>query len=391
VTLEELATSLGFPSFPFLFAVAIALALVLGLIIFIPILLKVLEIASYAYSNSRIRVMESRIISEDKLREMIEASSLAEIVAALETTEYSPYLREMMEERSEAIEKALNRHTADTYRDVATMVPQNLEKIFTMLLRKWDVYNIKLILRGVYAERSPDDIQADLIPVGEFEPSQISELAEARSVEEVVSNLDGTPYSHLTESLQLFDQTKNLTILEAKLDKSLYEDAWEDVTSQPLDENLLALKNYLTANIDIVNLKFLFRTKRNSLSGGGIESYLVGGGGLSESLLKGLIEIESVDNLIAALEDTRYYQPILNAVPEYEASGSILPIELALDGYLVKVGKDISITQPFGIGPAIGYLSMKDMEIRNVRTLARGIEVGLSPDEIRNLIMKVGT
>ena len=108
-------------------------------------------------------------------------------------------------------------------------------------------------------------------------------------------------------------------------------------------------------------------------------------------MIKGLLEVDSVDNVVAALEGTRYYQPVLGAVPEYESTGSVLPIELALDGHLVRVGKDISITQPFGIGPAIGYLSLKEMEIRNVRTLARGIESGLSADEIRSLIMKVGS
>jgi V/A-type H+-transporting ATPase subunit C len=391
VTLEELAASLGFSSFPPLFAVALAVALVVGLIILVPILLRVIEIANYAYSNSRIMVMSSRIIPEEKIKEMIEASSLAEVVAALETTEYSPYLREMMEERSEAIERALNRHTADAYREVATMVPLNLKKILTVILRKWDVYNIKLILRGVYAERSPDDIRADLVPVGELDPSKIGELAEARSLEEVISNLDGTPYSRLAESLQLFDQTKNLTVFEARLDKMLYEDAWGDATSEPIDENLLSLKNYLATNIDVVNLKFVFRAKKDGLAAGSIESYLVRGGGLPEGLIKGLLEVDSVDNVVAALEGTKYYQPVLGAVPEYESTGSILPIELALDGHLVRVGKDISITQPFGIGPAIGYLSMKEMEIRNVRTLARGIESGLSPDEIRSLIMKVGS
>ncbi len=391
MTLEELAASLGFPSFVPLFAVALALALVVGLIILVPILLRVIEIANYAYSNSRIQVMSSRIIPEEKLKEMIEASSLAEVVAALEPTDYSPYLHEMMEERSEAIERALNRHTADSYREVATMVPMNLKSVLAVLLRKWDVYNIKLILRGVYAERSPDEIRADLVPVGELAPSKIGELAEARSLEELVSNLDGTPYSRLAESLQLFDQTRNLTVLEARLDNILYEDAWKDMTSKPLDENLLALKNYLATNIDVVNLKLLFRAKKDGLTAGSIESYLVKGGGLQESLIKSILEVDTVDNVVAALEGTKYYQPVLGAVPEYESTGSVLPIELALDGYLVRVGKNISITQPFGIGPAIGYLSMKEMEIRNVRTLARGIEAGLSPDEIRNLIMKVGT
>lgn len=391
MTLEGLAASLGFSSFQTLFTVAIAVAVVIGLIIFVPILIRVIEIANYAYASSRIQVMASRIIPEEKLREMIEASSLAEVVAALETTEYSPYLREIMEERSEAIERALNRHTADVYNDIAMMVPQNLKKIFVMLLRKWDVYNLKLILRGVYAERSPDEIRADLVPVGELEQSRISEIAEARSVEEIVSNLDGTLYSTLAESLQVFDQTKNLTILEAKLDKILYEDTWKDVTSQPLDDNLLALKSFVATNIDVANLKFLFRAKKDGLPAGSIEGFLVGGGDLSENLLRGILEVDTVDNIVAALENTKYYPSVLDAVPEYESTGSILPIELALDGHLVRVGKGISISQPFGIGPAIGYISAKEMEIRNVRTLARGIEAGLPPDEIRGLIMKVGT
>lgn len=403
MTLEELVAGAGLPSFPIVFALALVLAIVLGIGgILTPIIIQVLQIADYAYINARVRSMDSRLIKDEKLKEMLAASSLAEVVAALETTEYAPYLREMMGEseegRSESIERALNRHTADTYKDLSKMLfnttkTPDLQDFLDLMLRKWDVYNIKRVLRGVQAERSVDELRADIIPMAVGQDRKVLDLSgilEARSVEEVVSGLSGTPYAALNEALPLYDQTKNLTILEAKLDKIFYETLWNNVIIQRIDDNLTFVRLYLSAVIDVLNLKILFRAKRDALPGNIIENYLIKGGELPESKIKNLLEMETVGNMVASLEGTRYYEPLTGILEEYDATGSVLSLEMALDNFLADRANDLYTMQPFGMGPVIGYISKKDTEVRNVRAVARGVEVGLSSDDIRKLMVRVG-
>jgi len=406
VTMEELITSVGFPSSSIAFVVMLAGALVIGIGAILGWAIRyVIGISAYAYMHARVMSMESRLIREETLKEMIGASTLAGVQAALETTDYSPYLQEMMEARAEAIERALNRHIAETYHDISKMVfnslgVSDLKKLLNIILWKWDVHNFKRILRGVYAERSTDEIKADLVPVGKLEQDRktLDLLVGAKSVEEAISGLVGTPYAALTESLPVFDQTKNLTVLEAKLDKIFYEGlwkVWKEVMPKKrgsLDAgDVFYLNTYFMTYIDVLNLKILFRGKGDGLPSGSLESYLVAGGELPASLVKGLLEMETVGSMISALEGTRYYQPVVGAAQEYDATGSLLPIEMALDKYLANVTNDLSRTKPFGMGPVIRYLSEKEIEIQNIRAVARGREGGLSSDDITKLIVKVGT
>ncbi|MCX6669026.1 MAG: ATP synthase A1 subunit C [Methanothrix sp.] len=406
MTVEELVTSVGFPSIPLAFMVMLAGALVIGIgAILVWGIMHVIDLSGYAYIHARVMSMESRLIREEKLKEMMGASTLAGVHAALETTDYSPYLQEMMEARAEAIERALNKHMAETYHDISKMVfnslgVSDLKKLLDIILQKWDVYNLKRILRGIYAERSIDEIRADLVPVGKLEQDRktLDLLVGAKSMEEAISGLVGTPYAALATSLPAFDQTKNLTVLEAKLDKILYENLWkvwkEVMPKKSGSDNagdMFYLNAYLAALIDVLNLKFLFRGKGDKVPSGTLESYLVAGGDLPASLVKGLIEMETVGSMVSALEGTKYYQPVVGAAQEYDATGSILPIETALDKYLAKVTNDLSRMKPFGMGPVIRYLSKKEIEIRNIRAIARGKEVGLSLDDITKLIVKVGT
>jgi vacuolar-type H+-ATPase subunit C/Vma6 len=53
------------------------------------------------------------------------------------------------------------------------------------------------------------------------------------------------------------------------------------------------------------------------------------------------------------------------------------------------MGWDISVKNPFGAGPLMGFLSLKDAEMRNVRAIAIAKEAQLDHDTIRSLMVSV--
>jgi vacuolar-type H+-ATPase subunit C/Vma6 len=54
----------------------------------------------------------------------------------------------------------------------------------------------------------------------------------------------------------------------------------------------------------------------------------------------------------------------------------------ALDRHLVRFGHSYWQRDPLSVAPAIAYLSMKRVEVANVRSIAQGVALGLHRAEI---------
>jgi V/A-type H+-transporting ATPase subunit C len=100
-------------------------------------------------------------------------------------------------------------------------------------------------------------------------------------------------------------------------------------------------------------------------------------------------EIDEVSALPSELEGTIFYKPLMEALPDYEKDGSLYILEKVIEEAYLTVGKDAALKQPYGIAPVLGFLSMKDTEVRNIRAISRAKEAGLSPDKIREFVLRV--
>jgi len=342
------------------------------------------DIIPYVYSTARIRAKESKLIQGDKLEDLITANSLTEVFSYLEATEYARYMQDIVLTGSEAVERALLNQMADTYVEVAAMVPKNVRSTFAVLARIWDVRNIKTILRGIQGGLPSDDIKAHLLPVGELDQKKLYDMAEANTVADVVSALEETRYVALMEALPRYDESGNMFHFDTALDRIHWDDTW--TTVEPTD--VVPLKRYLAVCVDTTNLKILLRAKKEGLSLDAIQNSLITGGTILNKALKGFEEAD-VPSMVLAFEGTEYYSILSDAVPEYERIGTLIGMENALDRYMIITGRDISIKQPFGIGPLIGFIAQKEAELRNVRAIARGKEAGLGVDEIRSMVISM--
>jgi V/A-type H+-transporting ATPase subunit C len=53
------------------------------------------------------------------------------------------------------------------------------------------------------------------------------------------------------------------------------------------------------------------------------------------------------------------------------------------------MGWEISLKHPYGLGPLMGFLSLKEAEMRNVKAVAIAKEATMEHDEIRSLMVSV--
>ncbi len=367
-----------------LLVLLLAIGFLLPLLIFLVRNLR--NILPYLYMTARIRAKEARLIKQETMDDMINSGSIAEIASILENSEYAFAMQGLVLDSSESIEELLTRQTADIYSEVVRMMPNKAKNVFMFLHLQWDVKNLKTILRGVRKSLPSDRIISKIIPFGELDTELLRKMAEATSVEDMLPLFENTRYEALSLMLGAYEQDRNLVVLEALLDKIHLEEMWKTVIS---DRELLDLKPTFSARIDALNLKLIFRAKRDHLLFSDIEKYLISGGDLPDGVKTGFGELDEISELVSELEETVFYKPLMDSLQEYQQTGRLIVLEKAIDETALLIGKETAVKIPYGIAPLLGFLSMKETEVRNIRAISRSKESGLLPENIKQLVLRV--
>lgn len=380
-SITALITSLGLPPEAFMGIVAMG-GLIIGAIAVIAIIRPVLDYFPYAYPNARVRARTGRILDEKQLSEIIEADNLDEVKNYLRgLPEYAKYIDQY------PLEKALDTQLAETYSMMAGMAPDNVKKVFKVLLQKWDVRNIKSIIAAKEAGLSREETENLTVPFGELK-DLLDKLLDSKSITELINSLEGTEYARvLDDAMAAYEKTGMILPLEAALDKYFLENLLV-AASNPSDESTRVLHSFIGTQIDTTSLSIILRAKAEGLKYDDIEPYMISNGyQLREWKLKDLMDSEDVNGVLNSLEGTDYSQ-ISEALPEYTKTGSVASLEAALDKQVRETAKASALEIPFGIGPLIGFLSKKEKEIRNLKVITRAKrEAGFPNSKIKELLV----
>ena len=380
-SITALITSLGLPPEAFIGLVVIA-GLIIGAIAVIAIIRPVLDYFPYAYPNARVRARKGRILDEKQISEIIEADDLDEVKNYLRgLPDYAKYIDQY------PLEKALDTQLAETYDMMAGMAPDNVKKVFKVLLHRWDVRNIKSIIAAKEAGLSREETENLIVPFGELKDS-LDKLLDTKNITEIINSLEGTEYANiLDDAMASYEKTGMILPLEAALDKYFLEKLLV-AASNPSDESTTVLHSFIGTQIDTTSLSIILRAKAEGLSYEDIEPYIISNGyQLREWKLKDLMDAEDVNGVINSLEGTDYSQ-ISEALPEYAKTGSVSSFEAALDEQVRETAQTSALKIPFGIGPIIGFLNKKEEEIRNLKVITRAKrEVGFPNSKIKELLV----
>ena len=365
---DEIATiisSLGLSNEAFLAIVLLAFV-VIGAIIVIVASRPILDIYPYLQPNARVRARKGRLFDEKQISELVDANNVDDVTNYLRgSPDYAEHLDEY------PLEKALDVQLGETYDMVARLAPSSVQSSFKVLSKQSDIDNIKSLLIAKEAGLDKEATEELLIPAGSLY-EDISRLSDAETVTDVVAGLDGTEYAPvLEEVIPQYENTGMVLPFESALNKYYLEKLLKS-TESPADENTQILYSYIGNQVDVANIKLILRAKADGLDYDAISPYMISNGyQLREWKLKDLMESQDVTGVISSLEGTKYADVLTELLPEYNETGSVAIFEKALDKFLVDSAKSASMKKPIGIGPIIGYLSQKEVEIRNLKVIAR--------------------
>ena len=330
----------------------------------------------YGYINARMRGMRSRLLSSKALDDLILKPDAESLIADLEN---SPYREDIIEAKGKStgvdcVENALRQNFIRTFRkiqDLSRQEPEALQYI-GIFLHRWDVQNIKTVLRGKNIHATNEEILGCLVPAGELDEVTLRELLKQPDVRSVIDLLATWKIRYarpLTETWPEFTRTKDLAVLECALDRYYYADALESVKAPTYNNNLI--RDLLSLEIDVVNLRTVLRMVRDRVDPAEAGRYLIGGGkDFDLRKLRVLLANTSIDEVVRALASTRYR--FLANIPEAAIrTQKISVIEKELERFLIKKGVGSFRLDPLSVAPVIGYFWAKFNEITNIRIIAR--------------------
>jgi V/A-type H+/Na+-transporting ATPase subunit C len=333
----------------------------------------------YAYITGRVRAMKTKLIPAEMYPRML-AMDTSEIARYLEETQYKDEIDTLSKDfkGSELIEHATFANLAKTYRKLLDVSIDEPAFLILEYLRRWDIWNIKTILRGKFYGASDEEISKYLVPAGDLSPEFLGELTKKASIQEVISAFEGTDYA---EALAKYDG-KDLASLENALDK-LYYFRMERAVGGTLSVGGGLLLKYVRREIDIRNLITLFRMNKAGIDAAIIQENLIPGGMYQDELSR--MAGQPFPEFLRSLEGYPFWSAISDiATPNVEA---ISRIEARLKAYLVRYAWALSNYHPLSILPVLGYIVSKDTEVANIRKIALGKETGLPAELIEEQVV----
>jgi len=347
----------------------------------------------YGYANARIRGMKSHLFSRAFLDELIAAPDISQFIQRLMDTEYAPDLDETLIRGRDAaaVDEALKNNMVRTYQKVLGFLNQEASYILTTLLGRWDVFNLKTIVRGKHMHLMAGEIEEGLLAAGQLSSVDLTALAGSEDVRHLVdiASTWGLPFAHaLREGYSQFTASGDLSQLELALDR--YYADWARERLAKSRANITTARKILGIQVDTMNLVTVLRFQKADTESFKPEEYFLGGGqAIQLPLYMELAMLSDVDQVLNRLRGTPYGKLLDEVAVKFIEENSISVFERALEDYLMRRALTLGVGDPLGIGVGIAYLWAKQNEITNLRIIVKGKSVGMPVDRVRRELILV--
>lgn len=211
-----------------------------------------------------------------------------------------------------------------------------------------------------------------------FKEKQLTELTETDNLQEFKNYLRG--YKDFAGLVDKYP-------IEQALDVNLAESY--DLLDKIAPNDLKPTFDVMLHQWDIKNIKSILIAKEAELNEEETRELLVPYGSLKDDLSK-LIEADSVQDLIVALEGTPYAKVLEDALPDFNENKTLLTLESALDNYYYHRLLEKSANQTDENTRMLHSYVGTQVDIAAIKIILRAKADGLSYDQIKPYVIKRG-
>jgi len=329
---------------------------------------------AYAYANARVKAMHSKLFDRDRMRDIVDVASLAEVIELLEE---SPYKRSFVYcstkyEGFELFKRALDDNLAWTMRKLLEISPGKARPLLSKLLKQWEINNLKKII-ALKALGKPVAV-SDLLPASDESEKFLAKVIAQPDLDALVKLLKDSEYAGaLAKAIPEYGVSGDFRLFQAALDE--YYNALLGRASREEKDPLV--RQFLTRRIDFLNAMTILRLKKTNVAEARLQEYVVDAGNIN--IIKKMIETDA-DGVIALLRNRLHARVSDEAVAAFKERGQLADIEEELERELVATARKTLARSILSPGALLGYAYLKQEEVHALRKIAYATQFDVKQD-----------
>lgn len=337
----------------------------------------------FSYINARIKVMKSQLLPPGRLEGLLETPDLEAITQMLSDTPYNAELQEALSRFTglRAIDEALSQNFYHATSRILGFADGSPRREIEVILLRYDLQNIRAIVRGRHTGKSDEEILATLYPGGLLSEVKLRELLQQPDLRAIADTL--VIWMHplgraLRAGVDEAQRSGSLLDIEISLDRA-YAQYGLRVAGEGGGGG--ALRRWLGTEITATNVKTALKLRRvRDLTREDRQKFFVLGGSLS---LERFLALADPQTSIAEAASVPLFGALLGGMED------LLAMERAIDRMLVQRAAQMYLNDPLGLDVVIGYLARKAAEVSNIRVIAHSRQLGIPADVARQEIVSV--
>ena len=343
------------------------------------------NLLSYSGITTKLRAMQSKLLTDDDFRELSEITSVPLAVAYLKQ---KPSYIEILSSLDDhdlhrgQIEKLLMNSVYKDFERIYRFANQEQRIFLNLYFKRFEILIIKNCINNILDHRGIDmDISLFKAFFDHHSKLNVGLLSDSSSTDELIDNLKGSEYykplSQMTniEHPTLFDY-------EMALDLYYFGLLWKTKDKFLSKIDLALVTNSFGSQIDLLNLQWIYRSRKfYKMSAPAIYALTIPVTyKLKKSDISALVEAEDDDSFRGALAKTYYGL-------QYDSLGPDT-LERMYSFILRKILKREASQNPYSVATIYRYLHAKEHEIQRITIALECIRYGLEPHDALDYILK---
>ncbi len=343
------------------------------------------EDPKYAYGVGRIRALEARLLSKQRIEQMVEARTGEKALLLLSDTDYSPFLSELKDIKK--FEEVLNKELKRVLGLISKLSHDpELTDLFHL---RYDFQNLKLLLKARYLTQHAVNREPFPPKAGPPLAETVNHLIDAGLIdpEEMKRIVNEGDYRELPEEMRLilekavkeYEESKDPQIIDILIDREMHS-LFMRKAKEKKNRSLIELFQTM---IDLSNIKNFIRVRELEKDRDFFKKAFLPSGRLDQESFLRIYE-EPLDSLTDILKETPYLNMVKEALLHWEwvKNRSLSELERASDNFILRYLRRARWLL-FDLQPLIAYLLAKENEIKLIRMVMVGKLNNLPKDLIK--------
>ncbi|MCL2607950.1 MAG: ATP synthase A1 subunit C [Methanomassiliicoccaceae archaeon] len=340
---------------------------------------------NYAYVVARVRAKKASLMGDEVYQKML-MMSLPEISRFISESGYQKEMAELAGRIGgiDLVEHATYMNMARVFSDILRSTTGELRDMVSAYLTKWDLWNLKVILRGKAYGADKESIKEDLVPAGRLNEVMLDKLLSLETDKEVIEEFGRMEHMKVPpEVVNAFTAEGRLGSVEDYFDRLFYTRLLSQLDPSSGPKRLF--QDFIRREIDTINLETILILKMEGIFGDDVMKYIIPGGKqIDKKLATQLANAETISAAANDLSQLDFYEDIKETLTE---NGSLKNFVAAMKKYHIGLTKKFSSLYPLSVIPVLDFMIRKNIEVDNIRIIARGIESGIDRETIKELLV----